>query len=125
MPGKPSNPSNPSAPKRGDIWWANLGDLNPAKGAEIQKQRPVLVIGQNVFNRFRRTVVIVPLATSGGMAAADPPITVTVQCGGKTGVAVIDQIRALDKNRLLSFIDTIHPGDMQLVVDALRQVLEL
>jgi mRNA interferase MazF len=118
-------PGNRNAPKRGEVWWANLGELNPAKGAEIQKTRPVLIIGHDVINRARRTALVIPLATSGGTAEANPPITVRVECAGKKGVAVIDQLRALDKNRLLSLIDTIHASDMQLVVDALSQVLEI
>ena len=118
-------PDNPSAPKRGEIWFANLGKLEPAKGAEIQKSRPVLIIGTDVVNRNRRTTLVVPLATSGGKAEANPPITVNVHCGGKNGVAVIDQLRALDKKRLLNLVDTIHPKDLELVVSALRQVLEI
>ncbi len=114
-----------AAPKRGEIWLANLGALDPGKGAEIQKTRPVLVIGNNVVNERRRTVLVVPLATSGGNPQAHPPITVGVRCKGKNGVAVIDQLRALDKRRLFKLMDTIHPNDFELVVEALCQVLEI
>jgi mRNA interferase MazF len=116
---------NPAAPRRGEVWFANLGDLDPAKGAEIQKSRPVLIIGNNIVNQHRRTVLIVPLATAGNNPQPNPPITVEVMCGGKRGIAVIDQLRALDKQRLLNLVDTIHPGDLTLVVDALAQVLEI
>jgi mRNA interferase MazF len=118
-------PGNPQAPKRGEVWFANLGELEPSKGAEIQKTRPVLIIGNNIVNQCRRTVVIVPLATSGGDPQSNPPITVAVTCNGKNAIAVIDQLRALDKQRLLSQIDTIHPGDLELVVQAICQVLEI
>jgi mRNA interferase MazF len=116
---------NAAAPKRGEIWFANLGELDPSRGAEIQKTRPVLIIGTNVVNRNRRTALVIPLATSGGKAEAHPPITVAVVCAGKTSVAVIDQLRALDKNRLLNLIDTVSPSDLELVVNALHQVLEI
>ncbi len=118
-------PGNPAAPRRGEVWFANLGELNPSLGAEIQKSRPVLVIGTNIINQRRRTVLVIPLATSGGKAEANPPLTVGVTCGGKQGVAVIDQLRALDKQRLVSLVDTIHPGDLELVMQALCQVLEI
>jgi mRNA interferase MazF len=117
--------SRPTTPQRGEIWFANLGKLDTSKGAEIQKSRPVLIIGNNVINRHRRTVLVVPLATSGGKAKADPPITVQVVCGGKHGVAVIDQLRALDKRRLSHLIGTIDPDDFISVIIALRQVLEV
>lgn len=116
---------NPHAPKRGEIWFANLAPLNPSKGAEIQKSRPVLIIGNNIINERRRTVLVVPLATQGGAANANPPITVPVTCRGKNGVAVVDQLRALDKNRLVNLMDIIHPSDLELVVNALAQVLEM
>jgi mRNA interferase MazF len=118
-------PGNPQAPKRGEVWFANLGELDPSRGAEIQKSRPVLIIGNNIINQRRRTALVVPLATSGGKAEANPPITVGVMCGGKSGIAVIDQLRALDKQRLVSLIDTIHAGDLELVIQALCQVLEI
>jgi len=118
-------PGNSAAPKRGEVWFANLGDLDPSKGAEIQKSRPVLVIGNDVVNQRRRTVMVIPLATSEDKAQANPPITVDVMCGGRRGIAVIDQLRALDKQRLKSLIDVIHPGDLEQVVDALCQVLAI
>ena len=116
---------NAAAPKRGEVWFANLGDLDPTKGAEIQKSRPVLIIGNNIINQRRRTVVVIPLATSGDKAQANPPITIEVLCGGRRGIAVIDQVRALDKQSLLNLVDTIDAGDFELVIQALCQVLEI
>lgn len=116
---------NPSSPKRGEVWFANLGELDPSKGAEIQKTRPVVIIGNSIVNQRRRTVLVIPLATSGDQAQANPPITVEVLCGGRRGIAVIDQLRALDKQRLVKLVDTIHEGDLELVVQALCQILEI
>ena len=116
---------NSAAPNRGEVWLADLGELDPSRGAEIQKQRPVLVMGKNIINQHRRTVLVIPLATSGGNPKANPPVTVEVHCGLKRGLAVIDQLRALDKQRLLRLIDIIFPVDLELVEDALCQVLEL
>ncbi len=70
-------------------------------------------------------ILVVPLATSGDQAQANPPLPVEVMCGSKGGIAVIDQLRALDKQRLLNLIDTIHAGDLELVVQALCQILEI
>ena len=114
-----------AAPKRGEVWFANLGKLDVTKGSEIQKSRPVLIIGNNIINQHRRTTLVIPLATGGGKAVANPPVTVAVTCGKKNGVAVIDQLRAIDKRRLINLVDIIQPDDFELVVTALRQVLEI
>ena len=117
--------NNHLTPKRGEIWFANLGALNPAAGSEIQKSRPVLIVGNNIINERRRTALVIPLATSGGKAIASPPITVSVNCAGKKGVGVIDQLRALDKNRLVKLLDVMQPDEFQSVINALSQVLEM
>jgi len=116
---------NSGSPKRGEIWFANLGELDASQGAEIQKARPVLIMGNNIVNQRRRTVLVIPLATSGNPAQANPPVSVEVMCSGRRGIAVIDQLRALDKKRLVNLVDTIHGGDLDLVVQALCQILEI
>lgn len=106
-------------PRRGEIWWVNL---DPTVGAEIQKTRPCLVISNSVVNQHRRTVVIVPLSSSPQEA---PPLLVTVRCSGKPAVAVIDQVRAVAKERLISLIEKLPAEELQSVETALREVLEL
>jgi mRNA interferase MazF len=106
-------------PKRGEVWWVNL---DPTQGAEIQKTRPCLVLTGNVLNRTRHTVVVVPLSTA---AKAHPPITVPITCQGKPVVAVIDQIRAVAKQRLRSKIETADAKTLRAVTSALVKILEL
>lgn len=118
-------PGDSAAPKRGEVWFANLGDLDPSKGAEIQKKRPVLIVGKNIINQHRRTVLVIPLGMGGGNPKANPPVTIEVHCSEKSGVAVIDQLRALDKQRLLHLVDTIEPDEMDSVMAALCQILEI
>lgn len=59
---------------RGDIYWV---DSEPAKGAEIKKLRPCVIIGATPINRARHTVVVVPLSTS---AQPRPPLVVPIHC---------------------------------------------
>lgn len=102
---------------RGDVYWVNL---DPAIGSEIKKKRPCVLIGATPINTVRRTVVVIPLSTS---AAPNPPLTIGVSCLGKKVVAVCDQIRAVDKSRLMDKADTLSLNDLALIEDGLRQVL--
>ncbi len=106
-------------PRRGDVWWVRL---DPALGAEIRKTRPCLVLTTDIVNEYRRTVVIIPLSSS---PQASPPLLVPVLCSGRSAVAVVDQIRAVAKQRLHGRLGTISAGDLQAVEDGLREILEL
>jgi mRNA interferase MazF len=105
--------------KRGDIYWANL---DPTVGAEIKKKRPCVIVSANTINKFRKTVVVIPLSTS---AKSYPPITVTVNCDQKKVTAVCDQIRAVDKTRLLKLFSKLSQHDLKQIDDNLHQVLNL
>lgn len=106
-------------PRRGEIWWANL---DPTVGSEINKTRPCLVISNSVVNQHRRTVVIVPLSSS---PRAAPPVTVGVTCSGQPAVAVIDQVRAVAKERLTRRVEVLSAENLAAVESALREILEL
>ena len=106
-------------PRRGEVWWVNL---DPTQGSEIRKTRPCLVLTSDVLNRLRGTVVVVPYSTGGG---GHPPVTVPVTCQGKGAVAVIDQVRAIAKHRLLERIEVAGAADVGAVAAALGEVLEL
>lgn len=102
---------------RGDIYWVNL---DPTIGSEIQKKRPCVLIGANPINQARRTVVVIPLSSSG---LVRPPLTIGVRCLEKRAVAVCDQIRAVDKSRLLERAGTLSADDMKKIEEGLRLVL--
>ncbi|MGZ6208487.1 MAG: type II toxin-antitoxin system PemK/MazF family toxin [Syntrophales bacterium] len=104
---------------RGDIYWVNL---DPTVGSEIRKKRPCVLIGATPINEARRTVVIVPLSSAG---KPRPPITVSIDCLGRQVVAVCDQIRAIDKSRLLEKAGSVTKDDMFELEKGLRQTLAL
>lgn len=106
-------------PRRGEIWWAAL---DPSLGAEINKTRPCVVISNSVINQHRRTVIVVPLTSSPRTA---PPILVTVTCSGRPAVAVIDQVRAIARERLVSRIELLSAEHLGAIEDALSEILEL
>jgi mRNA-degrading endonuclease toxin of MazEF toxin-antitoxin module len=68
------------------------------------------------------TVVVVPLSSS---PAAGPPLLVPLVCAGRPAVALLDQIRAVAKDRLAERMDRLSDADLAAVEDGLRQVLEL
>jgi mRNA interferase MazF len=104
---------------RGEVWWVRL---DPTIGSEIAKTRPCLVLSSNIVNERRKTVVVVPLSSS---PHSSPPLLVPVQCGGRNAVAVVDQIRAVSKERLDRRMATLSVEHLEAVEQALREVLEL
>ncbi len=106
-------------PHRGEIWWVRL---DPTAGSEIAKTRPCVVLSTNILNERRRTVVVVPLSTS---PQPGPPLLIPVTCAGRNAVAVLDQIRAVTKQRLERQLDVVTPGNLEAIEQGLREILEL
>ena len=117
MSGRAAPASSPI--RRGDVWWV---DFDPTRGGEIRKTRPAVVITADGLNRARRTVVVVPLSTG---PEPRPPIVVATPSAGERAVAVCDQLRAVDKQRLSRSTGRLSPADLSLVEDGIRRVLEL
>lgn len=105
--------------ERGEIWWVNL---DPTVGSEIKKRRPCVVLSANEVNHFRATPVVVPLSSSPKEA---PPIVLPIPSAGKNSVAVVDQIRAVDKKRFLNCSGSLTPADLHALESAVKQVLQL
>lgn len=78
----------------GDVW---LAQLDPTVGSEIQKTRPCVVISPPELHQHLRTVIVAPMTTGSRPAAFRVPITFK----GKTGLILLDQIRTIDKVRLV------------------------
>jgi mRNA interferase MazF len=86
--------------KRFDVYLVNL---DPTVGSEIQKTRPCLVISPDEMNRNIRTVIIAPMTSSGN----NYPTRVSCTFRKKKGQIVLDQIRTIDKKRLIKKLGTI------------------
>lgn len=80
--------------RRFDVFLVNLG---PTQGSEIKKTRPCLVISPDEMNSHIRTVIIAPMTTKG----RSWPTRVQCRFQGKDGQVVLDQIRTVDKDRLV------------------------
>ena len=106
-------------PRRGEVWWVRL---DPTLGSEIAKTRLCVILSGNVFNRLRRTVVVIPLSTS---PQPSVPLLVPVRCDGREVVAVTDQIRAIAKLRLDRHLGELSLEDLGASEQSAREVLEL
>jgi mRNA interferase MazF len=105
--------------KRGEIWWV---DFEPARGSEIKKRRPAVILTDNGINRVRRTLVVVPLSSSPN---PQPPLVISLRSAGKDSVAVCDQIRSVDKTRLSGKIGALPESEMRVLEKSMRAVLNL
>ena len=81
-------------PERDEVW---LVSLDPTHGAEIKKTRPCLVISPDEMNRNLRTVIVAPMTT----VARSYPTRVQVRFQGKSGQVALDQLRSVDRQRLV------------------------
>jgi mRNA interferase MazF len=110
--------------KRGGIY---LATLDPVIGKEISKTRPVVVVSNNKNNEFSGTVTILPI-TSRHVDKNYPFETFLPKTSGglpKDSKVKGDQIRTLDKSRLIQFIGILDQGLMSQIEKALKIHLDL
>lgn len=82
-------------PDRFDIW---LVSLDPTRGSEIRKTRPCLIVSPGQMNHYLRTVIIAPMTST----QKTYPSRINLVFQGKKGQVVLDQLRIVDRERLVS-----------------------
>ena len=104
--------------KRGDIYFA---DLDPVIGSEQGGIRPVLIIQNDLGNRFSPTVIILPLTSKMGKAPLRTHVPILPPQGGilRPSIILCEQVRTLEKTRLTGRLGAISPEKMALVEQAL------
>lgn len=101
--------------KRFDVYLVNL---DPTVGREIRKARPCLVISPDEMNRYIATVIVAPMTTKG----RDYPTRVQCAFKGKEGQVVLDQIRTVDKSRLVQKLGKIDKQTQEEVLSILAEM---
>jgi mRNA interferase MazF len=101
--------------KRFDVYLTNL---DPTIGSEIQKTRPCLIISPDEMNRYIRTVIVAPMTTAG----KDYPTRIACQFKKKNGHIVLDQIRTIDKTRLVKNLGSIDAETQLKVISVLQRL---
>ena len=101
--------------KRGEIW---LVALDPTVGSEIKKSRPCVIVSPPELNEHLRTVIVAPMTRKGFPA----PFRVPVTHAAKKGLIVLDQIRTVDKIRLVKRVGAVNTKTLFNVLTTLQEV---
>ena len=101
--------------KRGEIW---LVALDPTVGSEIKKSRPCVIISPPELNEHLRTVIVAPMTSK----SVPAPFRVPVTHAAKKGLIVLDQIRTVDKIRLVKRVGAVNTKTLFNVLTTLQEV---
>jgi mRNA interferase MazF len=99
---------------RGEIW---LVTFDPALASEIQKSRPCVVVSPPEMHDHLRTVIVAPMTTKGRAA----PFRIPVTHAGQRGLVLLDQIRAIDKVRLVRRLGNVSTKTLLQTLARLRE----
>ncbi len=100
--------------KRFDVWLVNL---DPTIGSEVRKTRPAIIVSPDELNSHLRTVIVVPLTQGRSYS-----FRISTQVQGKKGVAAIDQIRTIDKQRLVKRVSRVSTKTATAVLNAISEM---
>lgn len=95
-----------------------LVNLDPTVGSEIKKTRPCVVISPNEMNKYLNTVIIAPMTSK----SKNYPTRVAVKHDSKKGWIVLDQIRTIDKQRIIKTLDTLTEKEIEKVKMTLKEI---
>lgn len=101
--------------KRFDVYQV---ELDPTRGSEIRKSRPCVIISPDEMNRHIRTVIVAPMTSR----QKGYPSRVRVRFQNKTGQVVLDQIRTVDKSRLVRKMGTLTDPEAAQVLQVLSEM---
>jgi mRNA interferase MazF len=113
--------------KRGEIYWA---ELVPRSGSEQKGRRPVIVVAHDAFNQTPgwRSVIVVPVSTSGAQAARGPTaVALPAGTGGlkKASIALCHQVTTLDRSKLIQLIGILKAEHLSKIEEGLKAAMSL
>ena len=100
--------------RRVDVFLVNL---DPAVQSEIRTRRPRVTVSPDEMNRHVRTMVVTPMTTAGRLC----PTRIRTRFGGKEGPVVVDQLRTVDKARLVRHLGALESAEAAALLDVLRE----
>ena len=96
-----------------------LVNLDPTLGSEIQKTSPSVVVSPNEMNKHLNTIIIAPMTSS----LKEYPTRVAVNHNSKKGMIALDQIRTVDKKRILKVLGKLNKTEIQSTKEVLKEML--
>ena len=96
-----------------------LISLDPTVGHEIKKSRPCIIISPDEMNKFIHTIIIAPMTTK----SHDYPTRVPITFEHKNGWIVLDQIRTIDKMRLIKKLGSIDYDTIKKIKSVIKEML--
>nr|WP_315229887.1 type II toxin-antitoxin system PemK/MazF family toxin [uncultured Limnohabitans sp.] len=105
--------------RRGEVWWV---DFDPAKGGEIRKIRPAIIVSNDVSNAYLNRLQVVPLTSNTGRLY---PSETVVELAGQSSKAMADQLTTVAKERLTSRLGVLSKPDLKSVESILKMQLGL
>jgi mRNA interferase MazF len=94
-----------------------LVNLDPTVGSEIKKTRPCVILSPDEMNKYLNTIVIAPMTTN----LKRYPTRVAVDFDGKKGMIVIDQVRTVDRIRMLKVLGRLTRSEIKLCKEVIRE----
>jgi mRNA interferase MazF len=94
-----------------------LVNLDPTLGSEIKKTRPCIIVSPNEMNKYLNTIVIAPMTSN----LKAYPTRIPVNHSSKKGMIAIDQIRTIDKNRILKVLGKLNKTEIKLTKDVIKE----
>ena len=94
-----------------------LENLDPTIGSEMKKTRPSIIISPNEMNKFLQTIVIAPMTSS----SKSYPTRIEVNHNNKKGWIVLDQIRTVDRQRIIKVLGNLTEKEIQKVKTILKE----
>lgn len=94
-----------------------LVNLEPTIGSEIKKTRPCVIISPDEMNRYLQTITVAPMTSQ----SKKYPTRIEVRHGDKTGWIVLDQIRTIDKQRVLKVLDKLSDKEISVVKAIIKE----
>jgi mRNA interferase MazF len=105
----------PRPPKRGELY---LVSLDPTRGAEMQKTRPCVIVSPDELNAHLLTAIVAPLTTAGRPS----PFRIPCRVEGKSGQIVLDQLRTVDRERVVRRLGKLPDPTLAKVLQTLQEM---
>ncbi len=96
-----------------------LVNLDPAIGSEIKKTRPCVIVSPNEMNKHIRTIIIAPLTST----SKNYPTRVKISYNDKTSWIVVDQIRTIDKRRVIKTLGELSKSEIKTLKSVIKETL--